>query len=182
MSHAILVMNLLAGVMASDASPPLMVPFFSQQENGCGAASVAMVMHYWGNLASPRTTYANADEVLRRLYKPERKGILLADMKRYLQESAFHAFTFRGQLADIEEHIAKGRPVIVALRKKPTSPRMHYVVVVGTAPEYVTLNDPTRKRTTRLNWSEFKRQWGDAGRWMLLAVPEQRFPPVRSGP
>ena len=42
----------LCGVMtpAEDSGVWLDVPFVSQQKDGCGAASVAMVMQYWFNL------------------------------------------------------------------------------------------------------------------------------------
>src|SRR6185295_4507292 len=111
MRTAILGMMLLAGAAAADtAGRPLDVPFFAQQENGCGAASVAMVMHYWRNLTSKPLVYPTADEAYQHLYKPERNGILLSDMKRYFEESGFRAFTFKGKRADIEEQLGKGRP------------------------------------------------------------------------
>ena len=172
--HVILGILVLAGATASAADRSLAVPFFSQQQNGCGAASVVMVMHYWGSLTSKPTTYPTAEEAFQRLYQPERNGILLGDMKRYLEESGFRAFTFRGHLVDIEEHLGKGRPLIVTLKKRRTSP-IHYVVVTGAAADYITLNDPTRKRTTQLKWGEFERQWNEADRWMLLAAPRQEI-------
>ena len=105
-----------------------------------------------------------------RLYDAERKGILLADMKHYLEEIGFRAFTLRGRWADVENHLAKGRPIIVGL-KKPRSRQLHFAVLVGAADNQVWLNDPTRKKASSMKLSEFTRQWELADRWMLLATP-----------
>ena len=172
---ALLGMILVAGVIEGASNQPLAVPFFGQQKNGCGAASVAMVIHYWANHAPNLPPYPTADEAYQRLYDHERNGILLGDMKRYFEEYGFKAFTFRGRWADVEVHLGKGRPVIVALKLKPTAP-IHYVVITGAAGDHVTLNDSTRRRTTRLKRAEFERQWSYADQWMLLATPQLGSP------
>jgi ABC-type bacteriocin/lantibiotic exporter with double-glycine peptidase domain len=146
------------------AAAPLEVPFFQQQKNGCGAASVAMVMHYW----KPGTP--SAAEVYRELYQPEPKGIPLADMRRYLEAAGFRAFTLRGEWSDLDTHVAKGRPIIVGLKPR-RSGRLHFAVVVGLDGDSLWLNDPTRKRPHRVKRSEFQKQWDLADRWMLLASP-----------
>jgi ABC-type bacteriocin/lantibiotic exporter with double-glycine peptidase domain len=130
-----------------------------------------MVMHYWARVpgAEARTAAAH-EEVYRRLYVPDRGGILLADMKRFLEESAFDAFTFRGQWADIQKQLERGRPLIAGLRKKPDA-EIHFVVVTGSSPHEVRLNDPARKRALRLTRAEFLKQWELAGGWLLLAAP-----------
>ncbi len=173
------------------ARPPLDVPFFQQAPNGCGAASVAMVMHYWGaqQMLHPVSGEAAAlplptpEEIYQKLYRPEREGIRLADMRHYLEEAGFHAFTLRGQWADLEKHLAKGRPLIVGIRKEaaaaslsgtqPQQPRMHFVVLTGARGDFVWLNDPTRKKPTRIGQAEFNRQWALAGHWILLSTPSK---------
>ena len=142
---------------------PLPVPFFPQQKNGCGAASVAMVMHYWGSRQPPETVY-------QKLYDAERRSIPLAGMKRHLEEAGFRVFTLPGEWADIDEHLGKGRPIIVGLKRDSLKP-MHFAVVIGAAAERVWLNDPTRKKAIRVRLEEFQKQWERAGRWMLLTTP-----------
>jgi predicted double-glycine peptidase len=151
----------IVAVSTMAAAEPLAVPFFQQQKNGCGAASVAMVMHYW-KPGSPAAT-----EVYRQLYMPERQGIPLADMRRYLEDAGFRAFTLRGQWSDAETHIGKGRPIIVSLKTRRTG-RMHG--------GYVWVNDPTRKQAHRVKLREFQKQWELADRWMLLASPPLTSP------
>jgi predicted double-glycine peptidase len=154
------------------AAQPLNVPFFAQKKDGCGAASVAMLMHYWAKQPAEAPVVAPSPEhIYERLYSPERRGILLLDMKRFLEESGYRAFTLRGQWTDIEQHLAKGRPIIVALAKH-RSKGMHFAVVVGARSNNVWLNDPTRKSLKRLKHADFNKQWNSADRWMLLATPQ----------
>lgn len=154
----------IVAATAAMAGEPLAVPFFHQQENGCGAASVAMVMHYWKPGAPAES------QVYRQLYLPKRKGIPLADMRRYLEESGFRAFTLRGEWRDVEEHLAKGRPIIVSLKKRRAG-RLHFAVVAGLDGEHVWVNDPTRKKPNRVKRKDLQKQWDLAERWMLLTSP-----------
>jgi ABC-type bacteriocin/lantibiotic exporter with double-glycine peptidase domain len=146
---------------------PLNVPFVRQEKNGCGAASVAMVTQYWSKDApSPHAIYE-------RLIDPNHKGIELAAMKRYLEEIGFQAFTLRGQWSDLDQHIAKGRPIIVSLQAARTK-RLHFAVLVGLERDHVWLNDPTRKAAHRADREKFEKQWAGAKYWMLLATPRSR--------
>jgi predicted double-glycine peptidase len=153
----------------SAAIKPLEVPFFRQAKNGCGAASVAMVAHYWAGRL-PNASSEPPALVYRRLYDPKRRGIPLAGMKDHLAELGYRAFTFRGEWKDLEEHLSKGRPVIVGLRKG-RSKDLHFVVLTGAEDRRVRVNDPTRTRPSRMKKAEFEKQWGLAGRWILLATP-----------
>lgn len=157
--------SLLAIALTLSAAAPLTVPFFRQEKNGCGAASLAMVAHYWrpGDAPPHQAIYD-------RLIDAERKGILLSALKTYFEEIGFQAFTLRGTWPDLEQHLAKGRPIIVAL-KAGRSPRLHFAVLTGIEEEHIWLNDPTRKATQRTSRARFDKQWSAAGRWMLLASP-----------
>jgi len=160
-----------AGTAAGKA--PLDVPFFKQEKNGCGAASVAMVANYWGaRLAKAPGAILPPKQVYEQLYTPALLGISLADMKRYLEELGYNAFTFRGEWTDLNGHLSKGRPIIVAL-KNGHSERLHFAVLVGTEGDYVWLNDPTRKQPNRIKQSDFEKQWTSADRWLLLAAPSR---------
>jgi ABC-type bacteriocin/lantibiotic exporter with double-glycine peptidase domain len=105
------------------------------------------------------------------LYDAERKGILLAEMKRYLEGLGYHAFTLRGRWTDLETHLAKGRPLIVGLKKSARSKGLHFAVLTGAESGWVWLNDPTRSRPNRMKRSSFEKQWRAAGEWLLLAAP-----------
>ena len=171
LGHAGALAMLLGVACCAAGGPPLDVPFYTQKKNGCGAASVAMLMRYWDDRRpGPPAVHPTPESVYELLYRREQKGILLADMKRYLEDMSFRVYTLRGRWEDVEEHLAKGRPLIVALKKGQAS-AMHFVVVTGVGDEFVWLNDPTRRKPSRLKRPEFEKRWAFAERWMLLASP-----------
>src|SRR5438309_1891385 len=100
----------------SASSPWLDVPFVHQVKAGCGSAAIAMVMQYWVSrqpgLDGKATDAGRIDQALP---SDPKRGIQGQALKRYLEEHGFAAFVFSGEIADLEQHIAKGRPVVVAL-------------------------------------------------------------------
>ena len=148
------------------------VPFVKQQKNGCGAASIAMVMRYWQRQSPIQVSTPAVEEIQRALYSPRARGIYASDMERYLQQHGFRTFALRGEWADLKHHLDKGRPLIVALR---SGSDLHYVVVTGLDPQQdaVLKHDPAERELRRQRRSEFEKEWKAAGNWTLLAVPEQ---------
>ncbi len=160
---------------AEPLSVRLEVPFFRQDKNGCGAASVAMVLHYW----KPARSVPSPEDVYRRLYDAQRNGIPLTEMRSYLQSQGFNAFTLRAQWPDVESHLAKRRPVVVGLRKKKDG-LLHYATMVGIERESVWLNDPTRKKPHRMKRTDFEKHWALADRWILIAAPSNPSAPSQT--
>ncbi len=150
------------------------VPFVRQEKDGCGAASVAMVMQYWlkqpGGATMPA---ADAAEIQRALYSHQEHGIRASELEQYLRQQGFQTFTFRGEWADLKQHIEKGRPLLVALRPIGSAP-LHYVVVTGIdwQQDVVMVNDPAIRKLLKHSRSSFERQWKATGHWTLLAVPQ----------
>src|SRR5436190_10049561 len=71
------------------------VPFIRQEKDGCGAASIAMVMQYWQQQRSQRAdSSSDAIAIQRSLYSSKERGIRAADMVRYFEHHGFHAFAF----------------------------------------------------------------------------------------
>jgi len=167
---------LLAAVLyAADPSGIwLDVPFVKQEKDGCGAASIAMVMQYWqlkeGRPASPT---AAADQIQRALRTDAVHGIYASDMERYFHQNGYTTFAFSGDWSDLKRHLEKGRPLIAALKPGTMVP-LHYVVVAGLDQDrqLVLLNDPAQRKLLKENRSRFEQEWKAAGRWTLLAVPE----------
>lgn len=160
---------LLAGLCTAQP-PTLEIPFIQQQKNGCGAASVAMVMRYWNQHSASPSSIPSPLEVYQRLYRPELKGIQLAGMKRFLEQQGYQAYSLRGQWDDLEQNLAKGRPVIVALKPGSGKP-VHFAVLSGATDGAVILNDPTKRKPARMARGKFDAQWSRAERWMLVAAP-----------
>jgi ABC-type bacteriocin/lantibiotic exporter with double-glycine peptidase domain len=150
------------------------VPFVKQEKDGCGAASIAMVMQYWqaqqGQAPNPAS---DATRIQRTLYSSKAHGIYASDMERYFREQGFRTFTIRGEWEDLQQHLAKGRPLIVAL-KPAGGGALHYVVVTGVGQEMVMVNDPAQRKLLQQARSAFEREWSAAGKWTLLALPQSQ--------
>lgn len=149
------------------------VPFVKQEKDGCGAASIAMVIQYWqAQQGQAANQTSDAIQIQRALYSPKAHGIYASDMERYFQENGFRTFTIRGEWEDLKQHLDKGRPLIVAL--KPAAGALHYVVVTGFAADTVTVNDPAQRKLLQQERPTFEREWSAAERWTLLALPQTR--------
>jgi predicted double-glycine peptidase len=148
------------------------VPFVRQSKDGCGAASIAMVMQYWqAQQGQPANGISDASQIQRTLYSAKARGIYASDLERYFQENGFRTFTIRGEWEDLKQHLDKGRPLIVAL--KPSSVgALHYVVVAGLGAEMVEVNDPAERKLLQRDRPSFEREWSAAGKWTLLALPQ----------
>lgn len=150
------------------------VPFVKQEKNGCGAASMAMVMQYW--LQQQGRAYDEADPALiqRALYSRQAQGIYASQIEQYLQQHGFQTFAFHGEWESLKQHLEKGRPLIVALRPGDDAP-LHYVVVTGLDWDkgLVMLNDPAARKLLKQERSKFETEWKATANWTLLAVPQQ---------
>src|SRR5689334_22692809 len=135
----------VCGVLLAAGLPGvwLDVPFVKQEKDGCGAASIAMVMQYWRQQqGKPFRQDSNPIHIQRELYSSKAHGIYASDMERFLRDKGFRTFTIHGEWEDLKHHLDKGRPLVVAL--KPAAGALHYVVVAGldTQDGIVIINDP----------------------------------------
>ena len=154
----------LAGAAAEVS---LDVPFAAQEKNGCGAASIAMVMQYWRPGAE-----IDARAIHRELSSDRARGVYASELQRYARSRGFRTFAFRGEWADVENHLRKGRPLIVAL--KAGGDDLHYVVATGfdSEKDLVIKHDPAGRKLMKQHRGEFESQWRGAGNWTLLVLPE----------
>lgn len=173
----------LCGALYAAQNPGLWldVPFVKQEKNGCGAASIAMVMQYWqktgtasGALPELASNSSTDPEIIQRaLYSPKDRGIRASDMQRYFEDHGFRTFVFRGGWDDLKAHLEKGRPLIVALKPLPSETALHYVVVVGLdwQENVVLVNDAAQRKLLKQDRAAFEKEWSAVDRWTLLAVP-----------
>jgi predicted double-glycine peptidase len=160
-----------AAAVAHGAERWLDVPFVAQVENGCGPACVSMVMRYWAAARQSGPPAAADEAVIRRaLPASSAKGAYPDDLCRYLGNHGFRAFVFGGEWPDLDHHLSKGRPLIVAVGHHGT---FHYEVVVGIDNDggILLVNDPARRKLLKLKRSDFEAAWNRSGRWTLLALP-----------
>jgi predicted double-glycine peptidase len=145
------------------------VPFIAQDKNGCGSASIWMVMMYWQPDAM-----LDVHQIHRQLYSENAGGIHANDMARYFEAHGYRAIAFSAEWADLEEHVAKGRPLIVCLERNSRGVPLHYVVVAGidSVSNLVLINDPAQRKLVSMSRVQFEQYWRATGNWALLAVPE----------
>jgi uncharacterized protein YvpB len=152
------------------------VPFIKQTVEGCGSASIAMLLQYWsahGTQVAPERE--DTDAIQKQLYSRKGHGIYASDLERYLRESGFRVFALRGEWSDLRDHLSKGRPLILSIEPGGSHAPLHYVVATGMdwQREAVFVNDPARGKLLRIERAEFEKEWLAAKNWMLLAVPAQ---------
>ncbi len=173
----VLAVSILISAAAWAQSGPLWidVPFAGQTRDGCGSASLSMVMRYWeGKRGTGAGAVSDAAEIQRSLYSSSAKGIYASAMQDYLRRAGYDAFLFDGEWKDLQHHLSQGRPLIVALKASGARGPLHYVVVVGIDPErgFVFVNDPAQQKMLRLSREGFESEWKGSRHWTLLAVPK----------
>jgi ABC-type bacteriocin/lantibiotic exporter with double-glycine peptidase domain len=157
---------MLSLAVAAAALAVLDVPFVAQERDTCAAASLAMVLHYWN-------TPVSHDEIAGALVRPELHGALGSRVGAFARQRGFTAIAYAGDLGQLREMLAKGRPLIVAWDMGRG--QFHNVVVVGVeASGKVWVNDPAVGARRPVSGGEFDRRWAGAGRWTLLVQPADR--------
>lgn len=132
-----------------------------------------MVITYWARQFPNLTPAALDTERINDLLPATTKGIKGRDLKNFLEARGFSAYIFTGELADLRNHVQKGRPVIVCLAPKGSGAPLHYAVVVGIDEQGVWLNDSARGKLIRDDLARFQAAWKVTNYWALLAVPSQ---------
>jgi tetratricopeptide (TPR) repeat protein len=140
------------------------VPFVPQEKDTCGAAALTMVMRYWGAEASH-------EAIAGALVERELAGIRGSRLADFARERGMTAFAFAGEMAVLRAHLAKGRPLVLAI--DAGRGRLHDVVAVGFDEERheVIVHDPARGPGRRAPAGELEKKWARSGRWTLLVLP-----------
>jgi ABC-type bacteriocin/lantibiotic exporter with double-glycine peptidase domain len=149
------------------------VPFVHQPREGCGAASISMVMSYWGAQQHlPENPATDVNRIQHLLYSPRDHGIQASSMVQYFTQHGYKAFAFKGNWRDLEQHLGKGRPLIAAVRPQGQA-ELHYVVIDGIDPVHslVMMNDPAERKLLTQERAAFEKDWSATHNWLLLAVP-----------
>ena len=152
------------------------VPFVAQTKDGCGSASISMVIRYWENKGGQTVpASADAEKIQTALFSPAAGGIPASMMRKYFQDAGFRVFSFQGEWSDLKRHLQQGRPLIAALRMSGPRGPLHYVVLVGIdwARGYVFVNDPAQQKMLRISREGFESGWSSTHNWILLAVPRE---------
>jgi ABC-type bacteriocin/lantibiotic exporter with double-glycine peptidase domain len=153
------------------------VPFVAQSRDGCGSASISMVMQYWAKKeGAARPPSADVQAIQAKLFSSRDGGISTSAMEDYFRKSGYRVFAVPGSWDDLAHHIQLGRPLIVGLAASGPLGPLHYVVVVGidVARGFVFVNDPAQQKMQRLSRQGFESEWSHTHNWTLLALPQLR--------
>src|ERR1700740_836195 len=135
------------------------VPFVAQSRDGCGSASISMVIRYWETRkAQTDPPVADPEKIQAALFSPSAGGIPASRMRKYFQDIGYRVFAFQGRWADLKHHLEQGRPLIVALRESWAPGPLHYVVLVGIDADrgYLFMNDPAQQKMLRISREGFE--------------------------
>jgi ABC-type bacteriocin/lantibiotic exporter with double-glycine peptidase domain len=144
----------------------LVVPFFPDNADQCGPATLASLLSYWGIPSDPRTL--KEEIYLRRL-----RGTLPIDLLLSAQARGLQAEGAGGTLDRVKTELAADRPVVALLNLGWTVyPRGHYVVVTGYDEQRqgVYLHSGMA-RDVFVPYEAFLNKWEKSGRWMLQMRP-----------
>ncbi len=152
------------------------VPFFPQKVYQCGPAALAMALDASGVVVS-------ADQLVSRVYAPERKGSLQTGLISAARRYERLAYPIKG-LNCLFRQLASGRPVIV-LQNLGLSwlPRWHYAVAVGyDLPAGHIILHTGLSEARRVNLSVFMNTWRRADQWGLVVMRANRIPECAEEP
>lgn len=149
-------------LLALLAAAPLDVPFVPQGKDACAAASLTMVLRFWGVAADP-------DAIAKELLQPELRGIRGSALEAFARERGMLAVAHEGDLAQLRDYVGKGRPMIVTV--DAGRGRFHDVVVIGLDDTHVVVHDPAEGAGRRLPLHAFEKRWSRAGHFALLVLP-----------
>ena len=137
------------------------VPFFKQDREKCGPASLASVLAYYGVPIQP-------DAISESTYNPKLKGSLITDLENYARRMGFVTESGQGDMERLKQFIDSKKPVITLvdlglwIAAKP-----HYLVLFGYNAEGFIMHDGENPSQT-CPFSVFYRMWEKMGRVYLL--------------
>lgn len=145
------------------------VPFHPQEDHQCGPSSLATVLNFLGDPASPEAIAAA-------IYRPGLRGTVSLDLALYPRTRGFSTRFFRGSAADVAAEIDAGRPLLVMIDYGFSGVHyFHYMVVTGYDAEGVRVNSG-RDRDMRVSWGRFLSQWSGADDWALSVTRRAAAP------
>lgn len=147
------------------------VPFYPQQRDQCGPATLAMALSASGLTRDPDSIAAN-------VFVPGRAGSLAPEMLAAARRQGRLAVQLPADLGSILREVDAGNPVIVFQNLGLSFyPVWHYALVIGydIGQDQVVLHSGPQERM-RMSLELFERTWRRGGSWAMVAVAPQNLP------
>ena len=147
------------------------VPYFAQEHEQCGPATLAMALGASGIAADP-------DELRASVYTPGRGGSLAPEMLAAARRRGGLALALDGTLAAVLREVDAGHPVIVLQNLGLWFyPVWHYAVVIGyDLPGDAVILHSGPQRAAPMALELFERTWARSGYWAMVALAPQDLP------
>lgn len=140
-------------------------PFFPDDSNLCGPASLAAVLNFHGVIVSPA-------EVGEQVFRSNLGGTVTLDMMLYVKRRGLKARMLKGTMGDITRAVDRGAPPIVMIDLGfALASKNHYIVVTGYSPGGIMVNSGLQEGKV-IDWPVFMEQWKKAGFWTLIVEPK----------
>jgi ABC-type bacteriocin/lantibiotic exporter with double-glycine peptidase domain len=142
------------------------VPFYPDDTDQCGPATLASVLTYWGFPTEPPV-------LKEEIYMSRLGGSLPLDLLLAAQARGLRAQTYSGTLENLKTELKAGHPVLALLNLGSARfPQGHYVVVVGydDVRQGLYLHSGLQ-RDSFVSYKRFLQGWDKSGRWVLLVLP-----------
>jgi tetratricopeptide (TPR) repeat protein len=146
-------------------------PFFPQESQQCGPASLAMLLSAAGKPTDPA-------DLVGEIFLPKREGTLSVEIIAAARSRGLLPYTIDPKIAALWNELNAGRPVLVMQNLGLRSwPLWHYAIVIGYDAEKnkVTLRSGTTA-VKRMSLRDFDRTWMLADRWGLILLPPGTIP------
>jgi ABC-type bacteriocin/lantibiotic exporter with double-glycine peptidase domain len=134
----------------------------------CGAASLAMVLAYWGRAVT-------RDEIIAAHPPAPGRGLEAAVLRDLARGQGLQAFLIPGQRSDLERELQRHHPVLVGVVKRyGRRAYQHYEVVVGMShrtQRILTLDPASGLRVD--SREGFAAEWAAAGQVALIVYPRR---------
>lgn len=142
------------------------VPFFPQEKNQCGPASLASILKFY-------QTDTNPDKISKEIYLQSIKGTLNIDLLLYARSRGLAAEAYHGDMEDLKRQIGHGRPLLIFLNLGlKIFPVGHYVVVTGfNDRDNIVYAHSGGEKDKPIPYSDFMRAWEKGDFWTLLIRP-----------
>jgi ABC-type bacteriocin/lantibiotic exporter with double-glycine peptidase domain len=140
-----------------------------RQDTDCGLAALAMVAGAWGRRWS-------VDELTKQL-PPTERGVKLGALRDLARKHGLDAYAIKGRVADLENELSRGRPVLLGLLLPYDMKRnaSHYEVAVAIHPRdgTVVTIDPATGQWRERSPQVLDLEWKAAGFAALVVIGER---------
>ncbi|MDA8417231.1 MAG: PA2778 family cysteine peptidase [Betaproteobacteria bacterium] len=146
------------------------VPFFPDNQEWCGPASLASTLSWAGDAVSPAALAPH-------VYSPERHGSLPLDLIGATRQQGLIPFVMPPHFSALLLELAHGHPVLVLQKVGLLEGTWHYAVAIGYDLPTQTLwlhSGTTARQTETFNY--FEQTWSPGGDWALVITPSGTLP------